>query len=260
MLKGRIHSIETMGLVDGPGIRTVVFFQGCKLRCQYCHNPDTWSMDGGYEVTVEELFNKIKRYKSYYKTSGGGVTLSGGDPILQPEFIIELLRLCKEEGIHTALDTSGYGVGRYDEILKYTDLVILDVKHVDDIQQKKLIGRGREGFLHFVDAVKRSNTKLWVRHVVVPGITNGQDHITKLAHYINTLTNVEKVELLPYHNHGENKYKELGMRYPLEGTLPLSTRELDKLYSVLEANLDQSIGRPRTAVASAKAAMTKDIV
>ncbi|TDT61007.1 pyruvate formate-lyase-activating protein [Fonticella tunisiensis] len=233
MEKARIHSIETMGLVDGPGVRVVVFMQGCKLRCAYCHNPDTWNLDGGYEITTGELLKKVKRYMPYFKNSGGGVTLSGGDPLLQPEFVAEFFRMCREEGIHTTLDTSGYGLGEYDEILKYTDLVLLDIKHIDEDEHKKLTGQGRHGFLEFLEALKRNNTKLWIRHVVVPGITDGEEHIRRLAEYINTIPNVEKVELLPYHTHGVNKYEKLNIKYRLEGVEPLSRERLEYLYEIL---------------------------
>ncbi|KRQ85819.1 Pyruvate formate-lyase 1-activating enzyme [Caloramator mitchellensis] len=237
MIKARVHSIETMGLVDGPGIRTVVFMQGCKLRCAYCHNPDTWDIKGGEEITVDELLNKVKRYKVYYKRSGGGVTLSGGDPLLQPEFVAEFFKRCKMEGIHTTLDTSGYGIGHYDEILKYTDLVLLDIKHIDDIEHKKLTGANRHGFFEFLNAVKRNGTKLWIRHVVVPGITDKDEHIRKLAEFINTIPNVEKVELLPYHLHGVNKYKEMNIPYRLEGVPALEKERLRELLDVLNRTL-----------------------
>jgi pyruvate formate lyase activating enzyme len=243
MVKGRIHSIETLGLVDGPGIRAVVFMQGCKLRCAYCHNPDTWKTNGGQEITTEELITKIIRYKSYFKTSGGGVTLSGGDPLLQPEFAAEFFKRCKEEGIHTALDTSGYGLGEYDEILKYTDLVILDIKHIEETSHKNLTGQGRHGFFEFLSAVKSNSKKLWIRHVVVPGITDSEEHIKKLAEYINTIPDVEKIELLPYHTYGVDKYKAMNMPYRLEGTPPMSSVKMKELNEILHSNLKKR-GKP----------------
>ena len=174
MVKGRIHSIESMGLVDGPGIRVVVFFQGCALRCKYCHNPDTWAPNLGDEYTAEELVAKIKRFKPYFEKSGGGVTFSGGDPLRQPEFLVEVLKLCKEEGISTCLDTSGYGFGDYDEILKYTDLVLYDVKDITREGYKNVTLMEIDETLNFLEAMKRNNTKMWIRHVVVPGLTDGQ--------------------------------------------------------------------------------------
>ncbi|MGL4992114.1 MAG: pyruvate formate-lyase-activating protein [Sarcina sp.] len=229
MIKGRIHSIETMGLVDGPGIRFVAFMQGCKIRCAYCHNPDTWALEGGEEYTPEELVNKIKRYKTYFASSGGGVTFSGGDPLLQDEFLIETLKLCKSEGIHTTIDTAGVGNGNYDEILKYTDLVLFDIKHVDKDKYKNLVGRDNSESLKFLEACKRNNTKLWVRHVVVPGITDTRENLINVKKFIDTLNNVEKVELLPYHILGVNKYETMGIKYKLDGTKPMDKNLLMEL-------------------------------
>jgi pyruvate formate lyase activating enzyme len=233
MVKGTIHSVETMGLVDGPGIRVVVFLQGCALRCAYCHNPDTWQIGSGQEITAEELLNKVKRYRGFFKSSGGGVTLSGGEPLLQPQFVEEFFKLCKREGIHTALDTAGYGLGCYDEIFKYTDLILLDIKHIDEDRHRELTGHGRHRFLQFLEAVERNNIKLWIRHVVVPGITDDKEHIKKLGEYINTIPNVQKVELLPYHTYGVNKYREMGLNYTLEGVPPMSDERLAELYDLL---------------------------
>lgn len=239
-MKGRIHSIESMGLVDGPGIRTVVFFQGCALRCAYCHNPDTWSTEGGMELSAEELLQKILRFKPYFERSGGGVTFSGGDPLLQPDFLIEILKLCKDNNIHTTLDTSGYGIGKYDEILKYTDLILLDIKHIDDLGYKNLTGRKMHGFYEFLSEAQKSGTKLWIRHVVVPGITDSIPHITKLAEIIKTIKNVEKYELLPYHLLGTEKYNKLGIPYRLEGIEPMSKDKLKELSELLNSLLKEN--------------------
>lgn len=221
MVIGKIHSIETMGLVDGPGIRFVIFMQGCKIRCSYCHNPDTWAMSGGEEYTPEQLFAKIKRYKAYFQASGGGVTFSGGEPLLQPEFLIEVLKLCKEAGIHTTIDTAGVGVGQYEEILKYTDLVLFDVKHIDKDKYKDLVGLEMNESTKFLEVLQKTGTKMWVRHVVVPGITDDREHLIALKKFIDTLKNVEKVELLPYHVLGSNKYEVMGIKYKLEGLEPM---------------------------------------
>lgn len=237
MTIGRIHSFESMGLVDGPGIRTVVFMQGCALRCAYCHNPDTWNFAGGTEMTPQELVKKISRFKPYFK-DGGGVTFSGGDPLMQPEFLIGALKLCKEAGIHTAVDTAGYGKGKYDEILKYTDLVILDIKHIDDEGYKNLSGASKTGADRFLEAVQKAGTKLWIRHVVVPGITDAEDHIRKLAGIIKKIKNVEKVELLPYHTLGAPKYNKLGMKYKLEGIEPMDKETLKGLENILNEELN----------------------
>ncbi len=228
-MTGRIHSIETMGLMDGPGIRFVVFFQGCKLRCGYCHNPDTWNLKEGKEVTAEILVQKALRFNTYFKNSGGGVTCSGGDPLIQPEFLIEFLKLCKKHGLHTAIDTAGFGKGQYEEILKYTDLVILDIKHVDRAGYKELVRGNIEEFWDFANVLKKSNTRTWIRHVVVPGVTDSEDHIQKLKKIINQLENVDKVELLPYHTLGVQKYKAMDIHYKLHGVNPMCKEKLKKI-------------------------------
>lgn len=222
---GRIHSIETMGLVDGPGIRVVIFFQGCGLRCAFCHNPDTWKLGGGTEITAKELLDKVLRFKAYFDRSGGGVTCSGGDPLMQPEFLIEFFKLCKENGIHTALDTAGFGHGEYDEILKYTDLVILDIKHVNEQGYKDFVNGDMDEFYKFVEAVNLSPARYWIRHVMVPGVTDSYEAMDKLVAVIKTkfdITKLDKFEVLPYHTMGVEKYKKLGIKYRLEGTEPMN--------------------------------------
>ena len=229
MITGKIHSIETMGLVDGPGIRVVVFFQGCALRCKYCHNPDTWTLNGGEEYTPERLVNKIERFKSYFTTSGGGVTFSGGDPLRQPEFLLEVLKLCKQRGIHTCIDTAGYGLGEYDEILKYTDLVLFDIKDYTREGYKNVTLMEWDESLNFLEAMKRNNTKMWIRHVAVPGLTDGEEHILGLKKYVDTIPNVQKIELLPYHLLGVNKYEIMKIKYPLDGVEAMD-KDLCKKY------------------------------
>ncbi|MCY6483105.1 pyruvate formate-lyase-activating protein [Clostridium aestuarii] len=233
MTRGRIHSFESMGLVDGPGIRVVVFFQGCPLRCAYCHNPDTWNLNEGTEITAKDLLNKILRFKPYFKESGG-VTFSGGEVLLQPDFLIAILKMCKENGIHTVIDTSGFGIGKYDEILKYTDLVLLDIKHVDDVGYKYLTGKDKLYLDQFLKTVDKSNTKLWIRHVVIPGITDSEEHIFKLGDIIKKIKNVEKIELLPYHTLGINKYENLGINYRLKEVPPMNKEQTKKLEKLLE--------------------------
>ena len=217
MVSGFVHSFESMGLVDGPGIRSVVFLQGCRLRCRYCHNPDTWSLQGGEETTPEALVKKLCRFKPYFARSGGGVTFSGGEPLMQPEFLAETLRLCRKAGIHTCIDTAGAGLGGYADILRHTDLVLYDVKHWDPEAYRSLTGLPMDGTLAFVEAVRASGTPMWVRHVVVPGLTDSRAHLAKLRAYAHTLPNVERVELLPYHLLGKNKFAALGVPYTLEG-------------------------------------------
>ncbi|MEG1256938.1 pyruvate formate-lyase-activating protein [Clostridium sp.] len=241
MEKGRIHSIESMGLVDGPGIRTVVFFQGCKLRCAYCHNPDTWHIKDGIEVTTDELIKKLLRFKPYFSRSGGGVTFSGGDPLMQPKFLLELLKKCKEHGIHTTIDTAGYGDGNYHEILRYTDLVLLDIKHINSDGYVILTGRNTKDINTFLSALRNSNTRVWVRHVVVPGYTDTEEHMNKISTIItDEIPNVDKIELLPYHLLGVNKYETMGLKYRLEGVDPMSKERCNELQDYLISKVEKA--------------------
>lgn len=233
-MKGRINSIETMGLVDGPGIRFVSFFQGCKLRCLYCHNPETWALDGqSEEIEAQELVKKIERYKNYYGADGGA-TFSGGEPLLQPEFLLECLKLCKEKGINIAIDTAGVGFGDYDEILKNCDLVILDVKAVDGEEYKKLVGQDIKFFNQFLEAVQKNGNRLWLRQVIVPGINDDEAHVLKLKKFAKKLKNVEKIELLPYKTIGVHKYQDLKIRYRLEGVPDMDEEKCQKLQQLLD--------------------------
>lgn len=235
MVKGSIDSVETMGLVDGPGIRYVVFLQGCKLRCLFCHNPETWKMEEKNMTTAEELIDKIKRYKNYFGKEGG-VTFSGGDPLCQPEFLLECLKQCKQEGIHTCLDTSGVGCNKelYPEILSYTDLVILDIKAVTPEAYKKMTGYPMKDFSEFLELCQKLEKKLWLRQVIVPGINDTEEYILELKKYIKNVKNVERVELLPYHLYGVEKYKKLGIPYRLDGVPAMKKEDLDKLNQILQ--------------------------
>lgn len=230
---GKIHSIETMGLVDGPGVRLIVFFQGCSLRCSFCHNPDTWALNEGNTISSEELIKNILRYKTYFKASGGGVTFSGGEPLLQPDFLIEILRLCKENGIHTTIDTAGCGLGKYDEILKYTDLVIFDVKHVKSEGYKEITRNRIDESLRFLNEVQKYKNKMWIRQVMIPGVNDNIEYIESLADFIKKLDNVMKVELLPYHLLGVSKYEALGKKYSLEGVPAMDKDKNKKLEEYL---------------------------
>ena len=234
MTKGLINSIETLGTLDGPGIRFVVFLQGCKLRCLYCHNPETWNLNSAdaVEISPQELVEKVEKYKNYFGKDGG-VTFSGGEPLLQPEFLLECLRLCKEKNIHTCLDTAGFGFGEYDEILKYTDLVILDIKAVEETEYTHITGQKMKKFFEFLNAVQKHNKKLWLRQVIVPNINDDKDHILKLKHLASKIKNVEKVELLPYKTIGVHKYKTLKLPYRLDGIEELSQEKLNQLNSYL---------------------------
>ena len=222
---GHIHSVESMGLVDGPGVRAVVFLQGCPLRCLYCHNPDTWS-PGGTEISAEALTAKLLRFRPYF-SRGGGVTFSGGEPLLQPGFLYEMLERLHRAGIHTCLDTAGAGIGDYDAILRETDLVLFDVKHYSEGPYRALTGGDIRRPAAFVEAVRRAGVPMWVRHVVVPSLTDGPDHLAGLEAYIQTLPNVEKVELLPYHTLGVRKYEALGISYTLAGVPPMDGKVLE---------------------------------
>ncbi len=234
MIKGSISSIETMGLVDGPGIRYVVFLQGCKLRCLFCHNPETWKMEDKLLMTPDELIRKVLKYKNYYGEEGG-LTFSGGEPLLQPEFLLECLRLAKTCNLHTALDTAGVGFGDYEEILKYTDLVILDIKAIDEEGFKKMTGSTMKEFHHFLDVCIKMQKPLWLRQVIVPGINDTEDYILKLKQYIKQIPNVEKVELLPYHELGKEKYHDLKIPYPLENTKAMDPTRLQELQALLKS-------------------------
>ena len=225
MISGRIHSIESMGLVDGPGIRTVIFMQGCRLRCRYCHNPDTWDPKGGTLVTADELMQKVKRFKPYYG-SEGGVTFSGGEPLLQRGFLLEMLKLCRSEGIPTCLDTAGCGCGGYKELLRYTDLVIFDVKHFTPGGYERITGQPADEAAVFLEAVQQSGTPLWIRHVAVPGLTDGDGHFERLRRFLKMLHGIQRVELLPYHVLGVPKYRSLGIPYPLEQVPPMKPEAL----------------------------------
>ena len=215
---GRLHSIESMGLVDGPGIRTVFFLQGCPLRCSYCHNPDSQTMFTNKQITPEEVLKTARRYQPYYKRSGGGITFSGGEPLLQGEFLLESLKLLKAEGINTAIDTSGYGYEKYyKEILKYVDVIILDIKHFDNDGYKELTGKSMNGFYKFLSYLKEFHGTIWLRHVMVPTITDNKESIYKLFDSVAYLSNkIDKVEVLPYHRMGLEKYEELGLEYTLK--------------------------------------------
>ena len=227
-VNGYIHSIESMGLVDGPGVRAVVFLRGCRLRCRYCHNPDTWAAEG--EATqAGALVERLLRLRSYFDRSGGGVTFSGGEPLLQPQFLLEALRLLKAQGIHTCLDTAGVGLGEYGEILSSTDLVLYDVKHWREEDYQNLTGREMSAAKTFEGALARSGKPVWVRHVVVPGLTDGEEHLAGLRAYVDRLPNVERVELLPYHTMGTEKYEKLGCKPPLRGVEPMDRKRCQAL-------------------------------
>ncbi len=224
-----IDSIETFGLVDGPGIRTVIFFTGCKLRCKYCHNPEMWQKKED-NYTVEEILEKIKRSKPYFKRNNGGVTFSGGEPLLQVDFLIELSKRLKEEEIHVALDTAGVGIGRYEEILNLVDLVLFDIKYASQEGYLSLTGQSIEESEKFIKALNESETPVWIRQVIVPGLMDTEDYLKKLAIYLKQIKNIEKIEFLPFHHLGFEKYESLNLKNPFINTEEMSVRKCENLY------------------------------
>ena len=227
-IKASIESIETFGLVDGPGIRVVVFFNGCKLRCKYCHNPEMWTKKEN-NYTPQELVDKIKRYKSYFKNNGG-VTFSGGEPLLHSKFIIETAKLLKQEDIHIALDTAGVGLGDYEEVLKYIDLVIFDVKHTDPDEYKELTNLEITESEEFIKVMNQLNKPVWIRQVIVPGIMDNYEYIDNLIKYLSKIKNIERIDFLPFHRLGREKYISLGLKYPYEEKDDMDKTKTNELY------------------------------
>lgn len=223
-MKASVHSLETFGTVDGPGVRLVVFLQGCPLRCLYCHNPDTWSQSGGTQYDSDEILALYEKNKAFYRR--GGITVTGGEPLLQMDFIIDLFTKAKNRGIHTCIDTSGIVFSpdnkdfleKFDKLLAVTDLIMLDIKHIDDEEHKKLTGQSNKNILAFARYVDAKGLGLLVRHVIVPNITDVADEQYRLGRFLGTLKNIKALDAIPYHNMGEVKYKNLGIDYPLSGT------------------------------------------
>lgn len=230
----KIHSIETFGTVDGPGIRFVTFFQGCNLECKYCHNRDTWDINHGKYISVDELFAQILRYQPYI-TPNGGFTASGGEPLLQPYFLISLFQRLKKEGIHTAIDTSGMieVTNTIKELLSLTNLVLLDIKHIRSDKSKDLVGFNNEKELSFAKYLSEHHIPIWIRQVIIPGITDNEEDLLALKKFISSLKTVEKVELLPYHNLGEYKWKNLGFDYPLKDVRTANHEDIKRASQIL---------------------------
>ena len=233
----KIHSIETFGTVDGPGIRFVTFFQGCNLECKYCHNRATWNINEGEYINVDELFNKILNYKTYI-TPNGGFTASGGEPLLQPHFLISLFKKLKQENIHTAIDTSGMVelTEPIKELLSLTDLVLLDIKHINPEKSKELVGASNEKELAFAKYLSDNNIPIWIRQVIVPGITDNEDDLIKLKDFISSLKTVKNIELLPYHNLGKHKWETLGFEYKLKDVRQATADDINRVKTILEIN------------------------
>ena len=241
MIKGYIHSLESFGSVDGPGVRYLIFTTGCAMRCQFCHNPDTWNMKEGTEYTADELLEKAVKYRSYWGENGG-ITVSGGEPLLQIDFLTELFQKAKAMGIHTTLDTSGNPFTReepffskFETLMQYTDLLLVDIKHIDDEQHKILTGQSNQNILDMARYLSDIGKPIWIRHVLVPERSDKDEYLIRLREFIDTLNNVEKVEVLPYHTLGVYKWGELGYDYQLEGIEPPTKERIDNARKILGA-------------------------
>ncbi len=239
MIKGKIHSFETFGTVDGPGVRFVVFLQGCPMRCIYCHNPDTWNAsDAKYEMSAEDVLEKMTRNLPFYKS--GGLTVTGGEPLMQTEFVTELFTLAKNEGIHTCIDTSGILFGsspeaqkKTDALLSVTDLVMLDIKHIDSASHRLITGHGNENVLAFAKYLNKIGKPMRIRYVLLPGYTDSAEALSGAAEFLKGLSNVESIEVLPYHELGIVKYEKLGIPYSLSGARVPSAEEVKNAYDVI---------------------------
>lgn len=245
-ITGNIHSIESCGTVDGPGVRFVVFTQGCPMRCLYCHNPDTWELvnEGSESYTPEQI---IKEYDSVKEFCKGGITVTGGEPLVQIDFVTELFKQAQEKGIHTALDTSGVlfnreNTAKIDELLKYTNLVMLDIKHIDNEEHKKLTGHSNKNILDFAKYLSEKNIPAWIRHVVVPTINYKKEYLIKLGEFLATLHNIKALDVIPYHNMAIPKYEALGIEYPLKDVLPLTKDEAIKARDIIIETMKKAIG------------------
>ncbi len=241
MTQGRIHSLESFGSVDGPGVRYVIFVQGCPMRCAYCHNPDTWDMNGGTLMEPAYLIEQYERNKAFYKD--GGITVTGGEPLMQVDFLIDLFTLAKQKNIHTCIDTSGIAfhpdntawMEKLDKLLTLTDLVMLDIKHIDPEKHKELTAQPNENILKFAAYLNEKKIDMWIRHVVVPGLTDDDKYLFDLGYHIGRFTNIKVLDILPYHTMGEVKYKKMGLEYKLKG-VPAMSKDiaLEKKKVVLE--------------------------
>ncbi|MGN0373728.1 MAG: pyruvate formate-lyase-activating protein [Enterocloster sp.] len=245
---GRVHSIESFGTVDGPGIRMVIFLSGCPMRCLYCHNPDTWDPKGGTPMTAEELLEQFENARHFYKR--GGITVSGGEPLVQIGFVTELFEKAKMRGIHTCLDTSGITFqpdsegtkALFDRLMTVTDLVMLDIKHIDPEEHIKLCAQPQAPVVAFASYLERKKIPVWIRHVVVPGITDNEDYLFKLGQHLGTLSNIRALDVLPYHDMGKTKYHSLGIPYALEEVKPLSKERAAEARSVILRGMRQTRG------------------
>ena len=241
-MQGRIHSLESFGTVDGPGTRFVVFVQGCPMRCAYCHNPDTWDLSGGTLMEPSYIIEQYEKNQAFY-ANGGGLTVTGGEPLMQVDFLIDLFTLAKERGIHTCIDSSGISfnpengplMAKYDKLMTLTDLVMLDIKHIDPEKHRELTMQPNENILKFVAYLDEKHVDMWIRHVVVPGITDDEKYLFDLGYFIGQFDNLKALDVLPYHTMGEKKYQSLGMEYKLKG---VPAMDKDKLLDKKKAIID----------------------
>ena len=241
-IKGRIHSVETFGSVDGPGVRYVIFLKGCNLRCRYCHNADTWNPETDNLKTADELIESALRYRDYWGEDGG-ITVSGGEPLLQIDFLLELFKKAKSIGINTCIDTALEPFSReepffekFNELMNYTDLLLVDIKHINNEEHIRLTGKPNENIKDAMGYLSEINKDTWIRHVLVPGITDKDEYLTETRKFIDSLSNVKKVEVLPYHSMGEYKFRELGIDYSLKGTEPPSKERVENAKKILTDN------------------------
>ncbi len=236
---GRIHSVETFGSVDGPGIRFLIFLQGCALRCRYCHNPDTWKTGAGAEITADELLDRAERYRSYWGKEGG-ITVSGGEPLLQLDFLTELFEKAKRRGINTCVDTAGQPfkltepfISGFRELCRVCDLFLVDIKHIDPVEHRRLTGADNENILQMLTFLSEAGKPVWIRHVLVPGITDDDAYLRRTKQFIDTLSNVKKIEVLPYHSLGVPKWDRLGLEYTLRDTAPPDAERIENAKRIL---------------------------
>lgn len=235
-MQGRIHSVETMGSVDGPGLRYIVFFQGCNMKCLYCHNRDTWDCKGGELYNLDDIYNKIESLKGFYLSDSGGVTASGGEPLLQSEFVLELFKRVHKLSLTTALDTSGHVLlsDTVKGVLSETDYLLFDIKSLDNKIHKKLVGVDRSLVLKFIEYIKSADINIWLRYVYVPGYTDSKEDLIRLVEFINSMENVSRIDILPYHDLGKSKWEELGYKYPLKDLPIPGKEEVDKFKSYIK--------------------------
>ena len=240
---GHIHSTESFGAADGPGVRFIVFMQGCHMRCRYCHNPDTWKMDGGDEVTADEILKRALRFKPYWGKDGG-ITISGGEPLLQIDFVIELFKKAKELGINTCIDTAGNPFtkaepffSKFEELMKYTDLLLLDLKEINPTRHKDLTGFDNSNIIEMAKYLSEINKPVWIRHVLVPEHSDFDEDLDALGDFIDTLSNVDRVEILPYHTLGKFKWENLGIPYTLESISPPSAERIENAKQRIHAGI-----------------------